>query len=115
MVSGHDADVFVEKRRPEWRPGTATDEAHDPDCDLLLRIATNNKAEKVYVFYEDTTSYQNNIASMGKEAYADFNGNADYYAYTNLYEDYSMYSYNTWHVEAGYLRNGGYDKFVPAE
>ena len=43
----------------------ADDDSHNPDSDLRLRIATNDKAQKVYVFYEDTLSYQSNLASMG--------------------------------------------------
>lgn len=50
----------------------ADDDSHNPDSDLRLRIATNDKAQKVYVFYEDTLSYQSNLASMGKDGYADY-------------------------------------------
>ena len=50
----------------------ADDDSHDPDCDLRVRIASNDKAQKVYLFYEDTLSYQSNIASLGKEGYAKY-------------------------------------------
>ena len=44
----------------------------NPDNDLFLRIASNNKVEGAYYLCEKTTDYDAHLAEMGEAGYADY-------------------------------------------
>lgn len=52
----------------QYKPSTP----YNPDNDIVLRFATNNKVSEAYYLVEKTSEKQDHLASMGNEGYMDY-------------------------------------------